>query len=182
MQSRRQFLTTAAAAASLTAAPGKKWNLLIITNDQHRADCLGCYGNPVIKTPVVDRLANEGVRFENYFVHAPQCVPSRASLHTGRYPHVHRTPTNAYVLSDSEQTIARILNAQGYRTACVGEMPFAPRSYTGGFQQVLANNRDYDRFMASSFLPPEDVFRPPPCRGRTIWTKLLSSPDMLANF
>jgi arylsulfatase len=152
MQSRRQFLTTAAAAASLTAAPGKKWNLLIITNDQHRADCLGCYGNPVIKTPVVDRLANEGVRFENYFVHAPQCVPSRASLHTGRYPHVHRTPTNAYVLPDSEQTIARILNAQGYRTACVGEMPFAPRSYTGGFQQVLANNRDYDRFLAANGL------------------------------
>src|SRR5258705_8265752 len=139
LQTLSAFLGSAAAslaAANASAAQERKWNLLIITNDQHRADCLGCYGNPVIRTPAVDRLAGEGVRCENSFVHAPQCVPSRASLHTGRYPHVHRVPTNAYALPESEQTIARILNAQGYRTACVGEMPFAPRSYTGGFQQV----------------------------------------------
>ncbi len=133
--------------AAQAAAP--KWNLLIITNDQHRADCLGCYGNAVVKTPVLDGLAAEGVRFENYFVHAPQCVPSRVSMHTGRYPHTHRVPSNAYMLPDSELTLAKILNAEGYRTACVGEMPFAPRSYTGGFQRVLASNRDYDKFLAA---------------------------------
>ena len=130
-------------------AQNRKWNLLIITNDQHRADCLGCYGNPLIRTPHTDRLAAEGVRFGNHFVHAPQCVPSRVSLHTGRYPHTHRVPTNSYVLPETEQTLAKTLNGQGYRTACVGEMPFAPRAYTGGFQQVLASNKDYDRFLAS---------------------------------
>jgi len=151
MPTRRQFLGTAAAglAGPLAAAPDRAWNLLIITNDQHRADCLGCYGNPVIQTPHTDRLASQGVRFGNAFVHAPQCVPSRVSLHTGRYPHTHRVPSNAYVLPESEQTLAKTLNAQGYRTACVGEMPFAPRAYTGGFQQVLASNRDYDQFLAA---------------------------------
>jgi arylsulfatase len=160
-QTRRQFLGSAASSVAAAAgAAERKWNLLIITNDQHRADCLGCYGNALIRTPAVDRLAKEGVRFENCFVHAPQCVPSRVSLHTGRYPHTHRVPSNAYALPDSEQTLARILNAHGYRTACAGEMPFAPRSYTGGFQQVLANNKDYDKFLAARGL------RFPPAGGR----------------
>ena len=153
MTNRRQFLGAAAAGLSTSAgafaADPARWNLLILTNDQHRADCVGCYGNPVIQTPNTDRLASEGVRFDQHYVHAPQCVPSRVSLHTGRYPHTHGVPTNSYLLRDSEQTIAKVLNAQGYKTACVGEMPFAPRAYTGGFQQVLANNGDYDKFLAA---------------------------------
>ena len=180
-QTRRQFLGSAGlAAATASAAPERKWNLLIITNDQHRADCLGCYGNTVIRTPAVDRLAGEGVRCENYFVHAPQCVPSRASLHTGRYPHVHRVPTNAYRLPDSEQTIAKILNAQGYRTACVGEMPFAPRSYTGGFERVLASNKDYDKFLAQhglKFPATEGPFQAAPVP----WTDDMDETAFFAN-
>lgn len=148
--SRRRFLAAAASGlAAAGAAPDPKWNLLIITNDQHRADCLGCYGNPVIRTPNTDRLASQGVRFGNHFVHAPQCVPSRVSLHTGRYPHVHRVPTNSYVLPDSEDTLAKVLNAAGYSTACVGEMPFAPQPYTGGFQKVLASNPEYNRYLSA---------------------------------
>lgn len=167
MGTRREFLAGAAAglAARAFAAPDPKWNLLIVTNDQHRADCLGCYGNPVIRTPNTDRLASQGVRFGSHFVHAPQCVPSRVSLHTGRYPHVHRVPTNSYVLSDSEDTLAKTLNAAGYRTACVGEMPFAPQHYTGGFQRVLASNPEYDRFLASHGLkypPAEGPFQAKP--------------------
>ena len=176
---RRQFLGSALASIAM-AQPAKKWNLLIVTNDQHRADALGCYGNPVVKTPVVDRLAAEGVRFENYFVHAPQCVPSRVSMHTGRYPHTHRVPSNAYMLPDSEQTIAKLLNAQGYRTACVGEMPFAPRSYTGGFQKVLANNSDYDKFLAArglKFPASEGPFQAAPVP----WTEDLDETAFFSN-
>ena len=149
MPTRREFLASAAVAALPAPAADGKWNLLVITNDQHRWDCVGCAGNPVIRTPRTDRLAAEGARFSAAYVHAPQCVPSRVSLHTGRYPHVHRVPTNSYQLPDSEQTLAKVLNANGYRTACVGEMPFAPRDYTGGFQQVLASNPQYDQFLAS---------------------------------
>ena len=83
---------------------------------------------PTFGAPHTDRLASEGVRIGSHYVQAPQCVPSRASLHTGRYPHVHRAPTNAYLLPDSEDTLAKVLNASGYATACVGEMPFAPRA------------------------------------------------------
>ena len=109
-----------------------RWNVLIITNDQHRADCLGCMGNPVILTPNIDSLARQGVIFERHFVQAPQCVPSRSALHTGRYPHVNRTPTNIYRLPETEETLANILGRNGYTAATVGELPFAPTKFLGG--------------------------------------------------
>src|SRR5258705_13103625 len=115
LQTLSAFLGSAAAslaAANASVAQEHKWNVLIITNDQHRADCLGCYGNPVVKTPAVDRLAADGGRFENYFVDAPPCVPSRVRMHTGGYPDTPPVPTNAYVLPETEQTTAKILNAQ----------------------------------------------------------------------
>ncbi len=145
---RRGFLQAAGGGIATAAqAPRRRPNLLILTNDQHRSDCLGCMGNPVIRTPNIDRLASQSATYTNHFVQTPQCVPSRVSLATGRYPHVHRTPTNAYILADDEQTLARILNRAGYLTAAVGEMPFAPRSYTGGFAKILANGADHEALL-----------------------------------
>ncbi|MBL8229926.1 MAG: sulfatase-like hydrolase/transferase [Bryobacterales bacterium] len=143
---RRQFAGAAAGLAAAQTSP--RWNVLMITHDQQRADCLGCYGNPVIRTPNIDRLASEGVRFDQHYVQTPQCVPSRVSLATGRYPHVHRTPTNLYRLPDHEQTLARVLNGHGYHTATVGELPFAPRRYLGGFQQLVAGGKEHDAVLA----------------------------------
>lgn len=137
---RRQFL-------QLAAMAGRRPNLLIITNDQHRADGLGCMGNPVVRTPHVDGLAAQGALFRNHFVQAPQCVPSRVSVQTGRYPHVHRTPSNAYMLHAEELTLAEILNDAGYVTAAVGEMPFAPQQETGGFAQILAAGKDHAAYL-----------------------------------
>jgi arylsulfatase len=143
---RRDFAASlAGAAAARQTAP--RLNLLLITNDQMRADCLGAAGNPVIRTPNMDRLAAEGVLFERFFVQCPQCVPSRSAIHTGRYPHVNRTPSNLYRLPDREQTLAHILNREGYLTAAVGEMPFAPTKFTGGFQKIWASDPEYHAFM-----------------------------------
>src|SRR5690242_10029281 len=143
MTTRRQFLGHAAA-ASFAAAPiaaaqatAARPNLLLVTFDQLRADCLGCYGNPVIHTPNIDRLAQRGVLFRNHFSPAPQCVPSRMTIHTGRYPHTHRTLLNSYQIPDDEPTLARILGGLGYDTAVTGERPFAPREQLGGFTKRL---------------------------------------------
>ncbi|MBI4874777.1 MAG: sulfatase-like hydrolase/transferase [Acidobacteria bacterium] len=134
MMTRRQFVASAALAA---APPARRLNLVIATFDQLRYDSLGCTGNPVIQTPVVDALAARGVLFMNNFCQTPQCVPSRMSIHTGRYPHTHRTLTNSYRIADDEPTLARILGAAGYRTIVTGERPFAPRDQMAGFQRRL---------------------------------------------
>jgi hypothetical protein len=58
--------------------------------------------------------AAEGTLFTRHYVQAPQCVPSRMSIHTGRYPHTHRTLLNSYVIPEDEPTLARLLGAAGY--------------------------------------------------------------------
>lgn len=155
---RREFNTMFSATVATSAlsqvpqtksAEGGRWNLLMITNDQHRADCLGCTGNSVIQTPRVDRLASEGALFERHYVQCPQCVPSRSALYTGRYPHVNLTPTNLYHLSPKENTLATILNENGYVTAAVGEMPFAPTQYRAGVQKIVASDPEYHAFLES---------------------------------
>ena len=139
---RRELLTMAAGAVAAPAAPAR-WNLLLITCDQNRADALGCMGNPILRTPNIDRLASQGALFENWFVQCPQCVPSRSALHTGRYPHTNRTPSNLYQLPPEEETLATALGRQGYLTACAGELPFAPTKFLGGFQQVVSADAEY---------------------------------------
>lgn len=144
---RRQFFATSAVAL---AQPAPRLNLLLVTFDQLRFDCLGCTGNPVIRTPAIDALARRGVLFRNNFCQAPQCVPSRMSIHTGRYPHVHGTLLNPYPIRDDEPTLARILGAAGYRTVVTGERPFAPRNQMAGFDRrlELEPGRDHGSLLA----------------------------------
>ncbi|MDP2928481.1 MAG: sulfatase-like hydrolase/transferase, partial [Candidatus Omnitrophota bacterium] len=84
----------------------KPLNILLITIDTLRADHLGCYGNNRIKTPNIDNLAREGVRFKNVVCQAPLTGPSHASILTGLYPHTHGVRINGYPLRDSVLTIA----------------------------------------------------------------------------
>ncbi len=69
-------------------------NVIFILADQLRADCVGCYGNDVIRTPHIDALAATGSRFSQTFAQHPQCAPSRAALMTGRYAHVNGAVSN----------------------------------------------------------------------------------------
>src|SRR5688572_12256599 len=69
-----------------TPALGKPPNVLMIVSDDHSAAHVGCYGNADVKTPNLDRLASDGIRFDRAYVTAPQCVPSRAAILTGRHP------------------------------------------------------------------------------------------------
>ena len=72
----------------------KQKNVLFMISDAHRADHLGCYGNSTLKTPNLDRLAEEGCRFTNYFCTNPICMPNRATLLTGKYPNQHGVRSN----------------------------------------------------------------------------------------
>ena len=89
--------------------------------DQLRYDGVGANGNPIIKTPNLDRLAGRSANFSRAFVQAPLCVPSRASFFTGRYPHSHRNRVNYTPLAPSEVLLPARLQRVGYRTALVGK-------------------------------------------------------------
>ncbi|MGA1824734.1 MAG: sulfatase-like hydrolase/transferase [bacterium] len=93
-------------------------NFLLITIDTIRPDHLGCYGYKKIKTPHIDRLAQEGVLFENAFSPVPLTLPSHASILTGTYPAFHGVRNNGtYALSDSAMTLPELLKNKGYATA-----------------------------------------------------------------
>ncbi|MCB1646880.1 MAG: sulfatase-like hydrolase/transferase [Pseudomonadales bacterium] len=95
-------------------------NILIVMPDQQRADCLGCFGNPVIRTPNIDALAARGTRFTNAFVNHPVCGPSRVSMMTGWYPHTsgHRTLDN--LVKPHEPNLLKYLKNAGYQVAWAG--------------------------------------------------------------
>ncbi|WP_297086588.1 arylsulfatase [uncultured Draconibacterium sp.] len=96
--------------------------VLIVTDDQGYGD-LSCHGNPVIKTPHLDKLHEESVRFTNFHVD-PTCAASRAALMTGKYAHrvrVWRTVSGGNHLRATETTMADVFKASGYRTAAFGK-------------------------------------------------------------
>ena len=99
----------------------RKPNFLLFITDQQRADHLGCYGNPVLRTPNIDSIARDGTRFENFYVANPVCMPNRASLLTGRMPSLHGVRQNGIPLSLDSVTFVELLAGAGYRTGLIGK-------------------------------------------------------------
>jgi len=98
-----------------------KPHILFILTDQLRADSLGCSGHPMIETPNIDRLAAEGVRFDNCFTTSPLCVPARVSLTNGLYPHTSNMWQNDGGMPLDADTYMKQLRTQGYRTCSIGK-------------------------------------------------------------
>ncbi len=92
-------------------------NVLLITLDTTRADHLGCYGYPPAKTPHLDGLAREGIRFARVYCPAPLTLPSHCSIMSGLYPVTHGVRNNGHDLPPGIKTLADILKGQGYTTA-----------------------------------------------------------------
>jgi arylsulfatase A-like enzyme len=99
----------------------KRPNILIIATDQQRADCVGCAGHPQIKTPNIDRIAGQGVRFAQATTVSPLCMPARASFISGLYPHNHGMWKNSGELPASDETFFHHLQSHGYLTAHIGK-------------------------------------------------------------
>ncbi len=101
-------------------------NILFILTDQQRADAFGAAGNPVIRTPQIDRLAREGTRFSSAFTASPVCVPARGALISGRYPHRTGCTDNDDPMPTGTPTLMEMLADAGYRTHGIGKMHFTP--------------------------------------------------------
>jgi arylsulfatase A len=145
-------------ATSSAAAPGRRPNIVVMLADNLGYGDVGCYGNPAIKTPNIDRLAGQGVRLTDFYVASPTCTVSRASLLTGRYPQRNGLTWQLSVeenrsgigLRHSERLLPHYLKQQGYATACFGKwnIGFAPgsRPTQRGFDEFfghVSGNMDY---------------------------------------
>lgn len=118
--------------------------IVIFVDDVGYAD-LGVYGNGRIKTPHIDRLAKEGIRFTDFHVPTSSCSPSRAALLTGRYPNRVGIPNvlgprSRIGIDTSQVTVAELLRARGYATAAVGKW------HLGDHPQFLPTNHGFDSY------------------------------------
>ena len=127
-------------------------NIILITTDQQRFDTLGCMGNPVIRTPNLDRLASRGLLYRNGYSPCPVCVPARTSLITGLapgrlQPSRPEAVDNGTTIEPGTATIPRLLTDAGYHTEMIGKQHTWPLSEPYGFaHRVLSEETRLFRF------------------------------------
>ena len=161
---RRAFLAAGAGwgLSSLASSAAQLPNLVIIFCDDLGYGDLGCYGSR-IRTPNLDRMAAEGMRFMQHISANPVCSPSRASLLTGRYPTrvgVPRVlnPKDTTGLPKDELTLAEMLKPLGYKTMCIGKW------HLGHLPEFLPTNRGFDEYFG---IPYSNDMKPTPLLHNT---------------
>ena len=115
-------------------------NILLIMSDEHAPMYSSTYGHPLVRTPAMDRLAAEGVTFDNAYCNSPLCLPSRMSFMTGRFVHRIGAWDNASPLPQDEVTWAHLLRDAGYDAVLCGKQHFCGLDQLHGFRAQLARD------------------------------------------
>ena len=139
-----------------------KPNILLIYADQMRYDAMGCAGNPVVRTPNIDRLAGEGVQFTEAYTSYPICCPFRASVMTGKYAQGHGMVQNHFPLRGGQVFLGDLMGKAGYRTGYVGKWHleggpkpgFVPPGRRFGWEHFVGFNRGHE-YMSSIYYDNE---------------------------
>lgn len=154
MQENRGVLASRGARAN----PGPPANLVFVMSDDHAAHAIGAYGSQINQTPNLDRLAVEGMRFDNCFCTNSICTPSRAAILCGTYNHINGVTTLDTPLNSQLTTFPKLLQAHGYATAIFGKWHLGddPQHQPTGFDawEVLPGQGDYHD---PHFLTPQGV-------------------------
>ncbi|MEO8025144.1 MAG: sulfatase-like hydrolase/transferase [Bryobacteraceae bacterium] len=167
MLTRRGFLGYAGSSA-LAAPPKSAPNFLFLIADDHAGYVLGAEGNKFARTPHLDRLAGESVRFASHFCNSPVCTPSRQSFFTGQLPHAAGVTRLMTPLADDKPTTARQLRRAGYETAVFGKMHFQKPPFPGqhGFDIPVTEDAVDERWKQTAGLrwPPANIATKPTWR------------------
>ena len=132
----------------------RQYNIVLIMTDQQPVSTLGCYGNPHNPTPNLDKIATQGLRFDNCYIAGFPCSPSRGSLLSGRYPHSHGVVYNDVLFEPEVPSLGNILTAAGYDMAYFGKW------HLGGQMDRDIEGRERDkRGWALRPVPSEEGFR-----------------------
>lgn len=145
---------------SRTTIGDDKPNFVVIFTDDQGYQDVGCFGSPNIKTPHLDQLAQDGMRFTDFYAMAPICSASRAGLLTGCYPPRVGTvgvyfPRDQVGLNPDEVTIAEVLKPQGYATACTGKW------HLGHHEKFLPSNQGFDLYFGVPYSNDMDPVKKP---------------------
>ena len=188
---------------------GSQSNILVIMTDQQSSHMLGCAGTPHVRTPHLDALAEEGVRFERAYVTFPLCVPSRSSMMTGRPPHELGVLSNAPAREPEEiqgpDSLPHLLRDAGYRCGHAGKWhatrasaeaadgfewlrDFGDEPLVAGITEFLNEQSNDDRpfFLVASFDDPHTICEvarnQPSYYGKLPTPDLASAPNLPPNF
>jgi len=118
-------------------------NIIFIMSDDHAEQAISAYGSELVETPNIDRIANEGIRFNNSFVTNSICAPSRAVLLTGKYSSLNGLRDNRDEFDGSQQTFPKLLRAAGYETAIVGKWHLKTEPTGFDFWKILIGQGEY---------------------------------------
>ncbi len=149
---RREFLKTTGlglTALSLSdgllssTGKGTRPNIIFIMSDDHAAHALSCYGSKINQTPHLDRLAQEGMRFDNCFCTNSICAPSRAVILTRKYSHLNGILDNRLKFDGTQQTFPKLLQQAGYQTAMIGKWHLKSDSTGFDYWNILPGQGDY---------------------------------------
>ena len=138
-------------------------NILFIIGDDHTTNVLGCYGNELIRTPHLDRMAARGVRFTHAYANSPLCSASRQSMLTGRYPHAAGVTLLTTSFPEEQITLADHLKNYGFATGIIGKNHFN-NNLNHGFDYKIERS-DYQAYLEEN--PPREV--PDSIRIRPPW-------------
>ena len=135
--------------SNIADASETKPNFVVIFTDDQGYQDVGCFGSPDIRTPRLDSMAKEGMKFTSFYAQ-PICGPSRAALMTGCYPMrvAERGHTKQVhpILHEKEITVAEVLKTQGYATACFGKWDLAKHAQVGFFMDLFPTRQGFDYF------------------------------------
>ena len=118
-------------------------NIIFIMSDDHAAHAVSAYGSRINRTPHIDRIAREGIRFENCFCTNSICAPSRAVILTGKYSHLNGVRDNVVSFDGAQRTFPNILQEAGYQTAMIGKWHLKSDPMGFDYWNVLPGQGNY---------------------------------------